>query len=186
MRRWLRKFIQVFAVIALGALAAIPFRRLPPPRVTGPGASADRIVLQNEAGSTVQETPLQVAPASIGNPAGALVEGGVPKGAPAGVGLAEEPRTASNRAVQASRKDLPNWNSKLESNSPPPPLPDTFAPTDSSVPADSSESRFANPIAPPEGSASPGFGGGSSFGGGDKNGATSNSGTSPGFSSSPP
>lgn len=185
MRRWLRKFIQVFAVIALGALAAIPFRRLPPPRVTGPGASADRIVLQNEAGTTVQETPLQVAPASIGNPAGALVEGGVPKASPNGVGLAEEPRTASNRAVQASRKDLPNWNSKLESNSPPPPLPDTFAPTDSSLPAESSESRSANPIAPPEGATPPGFGGGNSFGGGDAN-ASSSGGISAGFSSPQP
>jgi len=133
--RWLRKIIRVCMVVALGAFASLPFRLLPPPHGDGTGNSADRIVLQNDATKIVQQTPLQIAPPTTMAEVGA--------GAGSQTLNAEVPRTASHRPGQATRKDLPTWNSKLESNSPPPPLPDMFEPNGTTP------NGYANPVPPP-------------------------------------
>jgi len=107
-------------VIALGAFASLPFRLLPPPHGGPNESSADRIVLQNDSTKIVQQTPLQIAPPTTFTETANHSSEGVFEG--------EATRTASNRPAQVTRKDLPAWNSKLESTSPPPALPDTFGP----------------------------------------------------------
>ena len=137
--RWLWKIVQVFVVIGLGAFAALPFRRLPSDS-SGSSSSADRIVLQNDSPRAVQETPLQIAP-----PPTPVDRSGDHELLATTSMASDEPRTASNRPAQASRKDLPAWNSKLEVDSPPPVLPDSFAPA---VPRN--ENRPISPIVAPE------------------------------------
>lgn len=146
--RWFRKLVQVVFVIALGAAASIPFRRLPPPKSSGP-TSSDKLVLQNDSPQTVREVPLQIAPAASSTTGTNVVVQDVPPSNESLTSPAEDastPRTAAHRAAQASRKDLPPWNSKLESNSPPPPLPDQYRDgSDSSPPRSESPSTFDSP-----------------------------------------
>lgn len=122
--RWIQKIVRVFLVIGLGAAASVPFRLLPPPPGGPNQGSADRIVLQNDSRRAVQETPLQIAPPA------AVAETSLQVGTPASPDD-ESPRTASKRPAQVNRRDLPAWDSKLESPAPPPALPDTFAPGNS-------------------------------------------------------
>ena len=162
---WLRKIFRVIMVVALGACASLPFRLLPPPNAGSSGGSADRIVLQNDSTKTVQETPLQIAPPTT------VAESNAEAGD--STSNAEATRTASNRAAQSTRKDLPAWNSKLESTSPPPALPDAFEsngvtpnqganpiiPFDGTAPLNEFPSRPPNfaPSAAPDSAVSPGF-----------------------------
>lgn len=144
--RWLRKIIRVVMVVALGAAASLPFRLLPPPHGGPGGASADRIVLQNDSTTTAQQTPLQIAAPPMTAASNADI------GEP--TFESDATRTASNRPAQVTRKDLPAWNSKLESSSPPPPLPDTFQPNGTGAgtqPNGTSPYGAANPTPPAEG-----------------------------------
>lgn len=140
---WFRKILRVFMVIALGAAGSIPFRLLPPPGGGPPSNSADRIVLQNDATKSAPQAPLQIAPPTT------VAETSLHSGD--GV-MSDAPRTASKRPTQTTRKDLPDWNSKLESPTPLPSLPESFGPdgtaTDSpsgrSFPSESG--RSSNPF----------------------------------------
>lgn len=139
--RWFRKLVQVVFVIGLGAAASIPFRRLPPPKSSGP-SSSDKLVLQNDSPQTVRDVPLQIAPAASANlGSGVVTQNSTPDSEPYAPHAEEasSPRTAAHRAAQATRKDLPAWNSKLESTSPPPPLPDQYRDgVDSTIPSGAS------------------------------------------------